>query len=412
MLKKIIDLIDRSPSSFNAASNIKEELISKGYKKIDFKSNIEKGGKYYIEKNESCIFAFNIGNKLKDSYFNIVASHLDCPSFKIKANPVIKSNGYVKLAVEAYGGMIMSTWLDKPLGIAGRVAYKKNDKIVTKIIDISEPLCSIPNVAIHMNREVNKGYAFNIKDDMLPIISLKEDFDFNEFLAKKTGIKEKILSYDLFLYPVYKATIWGEEKEFVSSFHIDDLACASTSIYAFLDNFSENAINVYAAFDNEEIGSLTKQGADSNMLYDILKYISNNLGLEYIAMLENSLSLSADNAHALHPNHPEYYDISNRAYLNKGIVIKYSARQSYASDSLASAIFIDILENKNIPYQIFSNRSDMPGGSTLGNISNAHVSIDTLDIGIAQLAMHSNMELAGTKDFEYMYEAIKAFYKR
>lgn len=412
MLEKIISLIENSPSSFNGAKNIKEELISRGYKKITFNESIEKGGKYYIEKNESCILAFNIGENLANPYFNIVASHLDCPSFKIKPNPVIKANGYCKLNVEGYGGMIMSTWLDKPLGIAGRVAYKKDGKIVTEIINIDEAVCSIPNVAIHMNREVNKGYAFNIKDDMLPIISLNEDFDFYKFLTVKTGIKEKILSYDLFLYPVYKALIWGEDKEFISSFHIDDFACASTSLYAFIDNFSKNAINIYASFDNEEIGSLTKQGADSNFLYDILKYISKELGLEYVAMLEKSLSLSADNAHALHPNHPEYYDISNRAYLNKGIVIKYSARQSYASDSLGSAIFIDILEKENIPYQFFTNRSDMPGGSTLGNISNSHVSIDTVDIGLAQLAMHSNMEMAGSKDFIYMYEALKAFYRR
>lgn len=412
MLEKIIKLIEKSPSAFNGAKNIKAELISKGYEKIDFNKTIHKSGKYFIEKNESCILAFNIGKKLEKPYFNIVSSHLDCPSFKIKPNPIIKSNGYCKLNVEGYGGMIMSTWMDKPLGMAGRVAYKKENKITTSIININEAVCIIPNVAIHMNREVNKGYAFNIKDDMLPIISLKEDFDFYKFLSMKTGIKEKILSYDLFLYPMYVPTIWGEDKEFISSFHIDDFACASTSLYAFMDNFNENAINIYAAFDNEEIGSLTKQGADSNFLYDILKYLSKMLGLEYVAMLNNSLCLSADNAHALHPNHPEYYDISNRCYMNKGIVIKYSARQSYASDSLGSAIFIDILEKENIPYQIFTNRSDMPGGSTLGNISNAHVSIDTVDIGLAQLAMHSNMEMAGTKDLEYLYKGLKAFYQR
>lgn len=411
MLNKIIDLLEDSPTSFNAVYNIEKKLLDNDYKEIDFSFKIEKSGKYYFKKNNSSIIAFNIGKKLDNPSLNIVSSHLDVPSFKIKPNPIIKKDGYVKLNIEAYGGMIMSTWFDRNLSIAGRIVYEENALIKTKIVNIKEDSLIIPNLAIHLNREVNSGYKYNVKDDLLPIISTNESFDFNEYLKEKCDINADILSYDLYLYPYEEAKIWGSEKEFLSSFHIDDMSMAATSFYSFINNFSEDNINVFASFDNEEVGSLTKQGADSHFFYDLLKYITKDLDISYISLLENALNISADNAHALHPNHSQAHDINNRAYLNKGIVIKQSARQSYTSDAISIALFIKMLKEIDVPYQYFTNRSDMAGGSTLGNISNAHVSLDSIDIGLAQLAMHSSRELVGTKDIEYAYKVFDKFYQ-
>lgn len=411
MLKNIVKLIDDSMTSYNACFNIEKQLLVNGYEELDFTKKVERNKKYYFKKNNSSICAFNIGKNLDKPSLNIVSSHLDVPGLKIKQDPVIKQNSYVKLNIETYGGLIMSTWLDRDLAIAGRVAYEKEDGISYKIVDLKESSLIIPNLAIHLNREINKGYAFNPKDDLLPIISLNEKFDFYEYLKEKCEIKEDILYYDLYLYPKEKSSIWGEEKEFITSYHLDNMAMAASSLYAFLNTSLEDNINVFVSFDNEEIGSMTKQGADSNFFYEVLKYISESLGISYLALVENGLNLSADNAHALHPNKPHLHDESNRAYINKGLVIKDSARQSYASDSISSALFIKILKNSNLPYQFFSNRSDIIGGSTLGNISNTHVSIDTVDIGLAQLAMHSLRETAGLKDLEYAYESFLAFYK-
>lgn len=412
MIKKFIDMLDNSPSSFNATDTIVKDLIKNGYEKIDVDTKIKKGHKYYVTKNESSILAFNIPKKLERPGFNIVASHLDCPSFKIKPNPTLKDDNYSRVNVEGYGGMIMSTWLDRPLSVCGRIIYKKDNAIEIKIVKIDQPFLMIPNVAIHMNREVNSGYKFNVKNDMIPFYGTDEKFSFEENVAHYLGLDaKKIIGYDLFLFPTLNSYVWGRNKEFLTSFHLDNLCCAFGSYLAFLNNFKDDVINVYASFDNEEVGSLTQQGADSNFFYDYLQKIANDLDFEYLSLIENSFMVSADNAHSLHPNHPEYSDANNKCFLNKGVVVKFNANQKYTSDGLSFAIFKEIFDKKKLNVQIFTNRSDLKGGSTLGNLSNRHVSLITIDIGLPQLAMHSSMETCGLNDVLDLIEGLKAFYQ-
>lgn len=412
MINKFIKMLDESPSSFNAANNIVKDLIENGYEKVEAGTKFLRGHKYYVVKNESSVLAFNIPEKLKRPSFNIVASHLDCPSFKIKPNPTLRDENYLRVNVEGYGGMIMSTWLDRPLSVCGRIIYKTLKGFEIKIVKIDEPFLMIPNVAIHMNREVNQGYKFNIKNDLIPFYGLSDNITFEETIANYLKLDyKKIVSFDLFLYPVIKSYVWGKDKEFLTSFHLDNLCCALGSYLAFVNNFKDDVINVYASFDNEEVGSLTQQGADANFFYDYLQKISNDLGFEYLSMIENSFMVSADNAHGHHPNHPEYSDANNRCFLNKGVVVKFNAQQSYTSDSLSFAIFKEILNKEKLNYQIFTNRSDLRGGSTLGNLSNRHISLNTIDIGLPQLAMHSSMETCGFKDVLDLIKGLKAFYQ-
>ncbi len=410
MINKFLTFLDKSPTSYNAALNIVDELKKHNFIKIEKNTKIKPNNKYYITKNDSTVIAFDIGDVDENSGFNIIASHLDCPTFKIKPNPIIKVDGYNKLNVEVYGGAIMSTWLDRPLSFAGRVIVKENGVLKSKIVNIEENIAIIPNVAIHMNREVNTGYHFNVKNDMTPIISLKKNIDFKEFLKEKTKITGEILTYDLFLYPRINAYSWNDE--FISSFHIDNLGCAYSTFNGFLNAKNSKNINVYASFDNEEVGSLTQQGADSNFLYDILFKISNNLNLDYLNLIDNSFMISADNGHAIHPNHPEYTDVNNKCYINEGIEIKYNAAQSYTSDAFSSGVLIDILNENKIKYQFYTNRSDLRGGGTLGNLSNGHVSLPTVDIGLPQLAMHSSLETCGINDYLDLIEISKVFYEK
>ncbi len=411
MKYKIIEWMKNSPSAFQAVDCIKKELQRAGYEKLDFGSGVKRGGRYYITKNDSSIMALNIGANPAQAGFHIVASHLDCPCLKVKQNPLLSTDAYHRLNVEAYGGMLLATWFDRPLSIAGRLIYKSAEGLQTKLLHLKEPLLCIPSVAVHLQSNANTGASYNVKEDLLPLISTEENFDFYAFLEKKAGISGKILSHDLFLYPCQEPLLWGEDEEFLSAYHIDDMACAAASLYAFIDCFQQENINVYVCFDHEEVGSMSQQGADSNFLYDVLQYIARSLNLEYLSVLEQSMALSADNAHALHPNQPEYHDVSNRARMNKGPVIKHSARQSYTSDGKTASILMEIMEKAAIPYQFFSNRSDMKGGSTLGNISNTHVSLDSVDVGLAQLAMHSAVETAGSRDLEYLVRMFQAFYQ-
>lgn len=408
-MKSLADFLNNSPTSFEAIETIETELNEEGYIKLEEKNpyTIEKGGKYYVTRNGSSIIAFNIGKTIKDYSLKICASHSDCPSFKIKPESFIYENGYLKLNTEVYGGAIYYPWLDRPLSFAGRVIIKEDSLIKTINYDYKDVFCIIPSVAIHMNRDVNSKLELNPQVDLLPICSLKEN-NFNDFLKNK--IKKEILGYDLYLYPYGNAYTWGIENEFISSFHLDNLECAYGSLYGFINNFNDESINMYCCFDNEEVGSLTRQGADSDFLEVTLKRITESLNIDYYILLAKGMMLSCDNAHALHPNHSEKSDPKNRPMINKGIVIKYNANQTYTSDGLSSAIFKDLLEKHNIPYQYFTNRSDMRGGSTLGNLSNGHSSILGVDIGLAQLAMHSPFETAGNKDIDYLIEATKSFY--
>ena len=416
-VEELFQFIENSPSCFHAIETIREKLNDEGFiELVEGRSwQIEKGKKYYVTRNLSSIIAFKIPeNDFKN--FHIVASHSDSPTFKIKENAEIEvNNKYVKLNTEKYGGMICSTWFDRPLSIAGRILVKEGNLVKTHLVNIDKDLVIIPNLAIHMNRSVNDGYKYNAQIDMLPLYGDNTSKgSLMKTVAQSVGVEEdSILGTDLFLYNRMRGTKIGANSEYISSPRLDDLECAYASLSAFLSETNSNSASVYCVFDNEEVGSGTKQGADSTLLYDVLRRINMCLGNseeDYYKLIASSFMVSADNAHALHPNYSDKSDPTNKVYMNDGIVIKYNANQKYTTDAVSASIFKSICDSVNVPYQTFTNRSDILGGSTLGNISNAHVSLNTIDIGLAQLAMHSTYETAGAKDVTYLIDAIKAFY--
>lgn len=416
-VEELFQFIENSPSCFHAIETIRKKLNAEGFiELVEGRSwQIEKGKKYYVTRNLSSIIAFKIPeNDFKN--FHIVASHSDSPTFKIKENAEIEvNNKYVKLNTEKYGGMICSTWFDRPLSIAGRILVKEGKLVKTHLVNIDKDLVIIPNLAIHMNRAVNDGYKYNAQIDMLPLYGDNTSKgSLMKTVAQSVGVEEdSILGTDLFLYNRMRGTKIGANSEYISSPRLDDLECAYASLSAFLSETNSNSASVYCVFDNEEVGSGTKQGADSTLLYDVLRRINMCLGNseeDYYKLIASSFMISADNAHALHPNYSDKSDPTNKVYINDGIVIKYNANQKYTTDAVSASIFKSICDSVNVPYQTFTNRSDILGGSTLGNISNAHVSLNTIDIGLAQLAMHSTYETAGAKDVTYLIDALKAFY--
>lgn len=421
----LILFIDQSPSCYHAIKNIERELAGAGFiQLLEGKHwDLEEGKSYYVIRNMSSIIAFKVPKKEYVNY-QIVASHSDAPTFKIKENPEMEAEkNYIKLNVEGYGGMLCAPWFDRPLSIAGKVMVKEKNKLVSHLVDIDKDLVLIPNVAVHMNREANSGFQYNNQVDMLPLFgdeTSKEQFlpliaeTLNQGNKDSEPIKDTdILGMDLFLYNRMKGTFWGVNEEYLSCSKLDDLQCAYTSLQGFLKATTKESVSVYCVFDNEEVGSTTKQGANSTFLFDTLVRINYAMGRteeEYRMALASSFMISADNAHAVHPNHAEKADPVNKPFINKGIVIKYNANQKYTTDSVSASIFKQICEKAEVPYQTFTNRSDLGGGSTLGNISNTKVSLNTVDIGLPQLAMHSPYETAGVKDTHYMIEAIKVFY--
>ena len=415
--KELIDFIDKSPNAFFAVANMKEILCENGYTEL-FEADdwtLSKGGKYFVTRNDSAIIAFQIPeNEIKG--FQIMASHCDSPSFKIKTNPEIcVDDNYVKLNIEKYGGMIMSPWFDRPLSVAGRVIVKTGDGIESRLINIDKDLLIIPNLAIHMNREVNDGYKFNAQNDMPALFGdIDAKGSFMSVIAEAAGVKEdEILDTDLFLYNRMKGSVIGTNGEFIASGRLDDLQCAFASLKGFLDSTPDSSVPVHCVLDNEEVGSGTKQGAASTFLSDTLRRLVFALGkndVDFKRLLASSFMVSADNAHAVHPNHTDKADPTNRPYMNGGIVIKYSANQKYTTDAVSGAIMREICDKAGVPCQTFTNRSDMLGGSTLGNISNSQVALNTVDIGLAQLAMHSPYETAGAKDTAYLIEAAKVLF--
>ena len=416
ILRDLMDFLDSSVTMFHAINECEKVLQKSGfiYLPENEKWDINKG-KYYTKRNSSSLIAFDIAEG--DYHFQISAAHSDSPTFKLKDRPIIEVNGYLKLNVEGYGGMINATWLDKPLTLAGRVMVNTDTGIETRLLHINRDLFIIPNVPIHFNREINKGFAFNNQVDMLPIFSagnLKES-DFDNMIAKELGIESgDILAKDLYLVNRQKAAIIGFDNELISSGRLDDLECVYTSLRGFVEAENKNHINVFAVFDNEEVGSITKQGAMSTFLASTLDRVNTALRKskeEYYTAIAKSMLISCDNAHAIHPNHPELFDVKNRPVLNQGIAIKESANQKYTTDAFSRSILRKILEKKNIPYQTFANRSDIAGGSTLGNLSNTAVSMNAVDIGLPQLAMHSAYETAGTKDVGYAFDTLKAFFE-
>ncbi len=417
-LQKLFTFIDESPTSFHAVANLEQMLEKKGFIRLTERERwkIKAEGKYYVNRNGSSLIAFTIPRE-RPSGFHMVASHSDSPCFKLKESPEIAADHfYTKLNVEKYGGMILSTWLDRPLSVAGRIVVRDSDGLRGCLVDLNRDTAIIPNIAIHMNRDMNKGIEYNPQTDMQPIIGEASDKgSFWKHIAKAAGVKEKdILGSDLFLYNRDKCRLIGVDDAFIAGPRLDDLLCAYAGIAALGDRMSMNYVNLCAAFDNEEVGSGTKQGAASTFLRDVLERICGGLGIggeEYRCMIADSFLISADNAHALHPNNPGKADETNRPSLNGGIVIKYHGSQRYATDAYSAAVMKEICSRAAVPYQSYANRSDIPGGSTLGNIAMSQVSVNTVDIGLPQLAMHSALETAGTKDIEYLIEALAAFYQ-
>ena len=415
--EKLLDFIEKSPTAFQAVDEMQKRLTENGFEVLSEKEywKLIPGGKYLVTRNNSALIAFCIPEK-ESRVFHIMASHSDSPSFKIKENPEIKvDNSYVKLNVEKYGGMLMAPWFDRPLSVAGRVIIRRNGGLKEKLINIKRDLVMIPNLAIHMNREANNGVSYNPQKDLQPLFAVgNTDRTLLEIIAEQTGVKkEDIISHDLFLYNRMPGTIWGADKEFVSSARLDDLQCAFASMEGLLRAQNHESIAVHCVMDNEEVGSGTKQGAASTFLKDTLLRINMGLGRtyeEYLMTLAGSFMVSADNAHALHPNYTDKTDPTNHPVLNRGIVIKFNANQKYCTDAVSAAIFKELCTKAGVPYQTFVNRSDIAGGSTLGNISNTQVPMNTVDIGLPQLAMHSPYETAGVKDTEYLVRAAEELF--
>ncbi len=416
--EELFAFIESAPTAFHAVDEMKQKLDETGYIQLLEGEcwNLQKGGKYYVIRNGSSILAFRIP---KEDFrgFQIMASHSDSPSFMVKENPEMTvGDAYVKLNVEKYGGMLCAPWFDRPLSVAGRLVLKKEDHIAVKLVSADRNLVMIPNLAIHLNREANDGYKYNVQKDMLPLFAMADgDRSLRNVIAEAAGVKEEdIIGSDLYLYNRMHGTIWGANEEFISIGRLDDLQCAFASFQAFLAAEDGESIPVHCVFDNEEIGSGTKQGAASTFLYDTLSRIVESLGgsgSDYRRALASSFMISADNAQAVHPNYPEKYCPTNRVFLNRGIALKYSANQKYTTDGVAAALFTQFCEYADVPYQVFYNRSDMPGGSTLGNLSGNQVAVKCVDIGLPQLAMHSPYETAGIRDTAYLIRVAKQFYE-
>lgn len=425
--REVIEFIDESPSTYHVVKNCSDILDENGFERImpREKWEIKKGGKYFLKKSSSTIIAFTVGENFDvKKGFKIFGAHTDSPCFRIKPSPEIVTENVVRLNTEVYGGPILSTWFDRPLSIAGRVIVRGEDTFFPKTIKIriDEPLLTIPNLAIHQNREVNNGVKIDKQNDVLPVISLiNKNFEREGYLEriilKKTEIKkEDIIDFDLYLYATEKGCLLGANEEFMSSPKLDNLASVYTGIIGLVEaEENQDRINVFVAFDNEEIGSATKQGADSNYLLNTLERISLALGLnreDFLQMLESSYILSADAAHAAHPAHLGKTDPTNRGKINEGISIKISAKQKYTSDGYSIAVIKQLVEGTEIQIQPFVNESNELGGSTIGPISSTHLDIDGVDLGIPMFAMHSVRELCGIFDVFYLKELAKEFFSK
>jgi len=415
----LLDYIKKSPSPFHAIEEARTCLLKAGFQELKEADNwdINLGGSYFVVRNDSALMAFRVPERSFKG-FHIVASHSDSPSFKLKEKPELtNAQAVTKLNVEKYGGMIMSSWLDRPLSIAGRVYVDTETGLQKKLIHFDEDLLVIPNLAIHMNRAINDGVKYSVQTDMCPVISTSADANLlQKMVAKEAGVSEDaILGQDLYLYTRQDGTLLGANKDMIVAPRLDDLECVYASVQALIANEPKEFISLCAVLDNEEVGSATRQGADSDFLYSTLKRIIYDLGgteVSYMQALAESFMISADNAHALHPNHPEKADVTNRPVLNGGIVIKYSGNQKYTSDAYSGGVMKKICKEADVPYQVFYNHSDIQGGSTLGNIATALVSIASVDIGLAQWAMHSAVETAGAEDIAYLVKALATYYRQ
>ncbi len=405
---ELFSFIKSSPSPYHTVATVKKALIADGHTELfsGDKWELTDGGKYFITSNGTSIIAFKY--KKSANGFMIAASHSDSPSFRLKANNEL-NGAYTRLDVEKYGGMIYYTWLDRPLSLAGRVVVKTNDGIDTRLVNIDRDLAVIPSVAIHLNRGVNDSCALNPARDLLPLVASAEGKgNIMNGIASSAGVEaSSVISHDLFLYNREEGRYIGASDEFILAPRLDDLECVFASLKAYTAARESDSIPVLAVFDNEEVGSETKQGAASEFLPDTLRRIA---GDDIDKLISNSFLVSADNAHAKHPNHPELSDAENAPLLNGGVVIKWNANQRYTTDGVSDAVFSSLCERAGVKIQYYYNRADMPGGSTLGSIATTKVSIPSVDIGLPQLAMHSSMETAGAHDTAAMASALAEFY--
>lgn len=407
--KELCAFLDASHSQYHARAYLTAILDKAGYTplKESEKWELVPGGKYYVNRGGSAVLAFRVpeGEALG---FLISAAHTDRPAFKLKENGEIEGV-YPRLAVERYGGQILAPWLDRPLSIAGRVLVQTEHGAESRLLDIDRDLLLIPNVAIHMNRQANDGYKWNPAVDVIPLAGGKDAAGkLPALLEREAG--GRILGQDLYLYIRQKASVWGVDGEYISAAALDDLECAWGCTQGFLNAKESRAIPVLCVFDSEEVGSCSPQGAASGLLEAVLGRICDGLNLNLSRMLAQSFLVSADNAHAVHPNHPEYADPANAPVMGGGIVLKFNANLSYCTDALSAGIFRKICAKAGVKVQSFHNRADMPGGSTLGRISLAHVSVPTADIGLAQLAMHSCCETAAVSDEIDLETAMTVYY--
>ena len=409
----LLRFIKDCPTAFGTVETVVSILKEYGFSALSEKDEwkLSEGKGYYVTRNGSSVIAFRVP-KGAPRNFMISASHTDSPCFKLKKDHLtLSQDGLARLNVETYGGAILSSWMDRPLSVAGRVVILQNGKFVSKTVALNRDLLVIPNVAIHFNREINTGYRYNPAVDMLPLFGEGKETDVLSLIAREVGCHpEEIVGTDPYVYNRMEGTVLGAENEFFSAPRIDNLMCVFGTLDGFVNSGGEHAVTVFFAADNEETGSATKQGADSVFLSDTLDRISRALGCDARQMLASSMMVSADNAHARHPNHPELSDAQNAPKMNGGVVIKNNAAQKYATDALSAAIFERICQNAGVPVQYFANRSDVAGGSTLGSISTTHVPLLCVDIGMAQLAMHSAYETAGCRDVGYLATAMSAFY--
>ncbi|MDO4690308.1 MAG: M18 family aminopeptidase [Fusobacterium sp.] len=423
LAKHLMKFIDASPSNYFACINSKDLLLENGFTELfeDEKWKLKKGGKYFVVVNDSSFYAFTIGSKkLDETGFKIAGSHTDSPSFLIKPNPEINKKDFVILNTEVYGGPIFYTWFDRPLSISGRVFIESKDpfKPIKKFLNYDKDLLIIPSLCIHQNREVNNGVAFNAQKETLPLISIdnKKNFSLKKIIADYLNVKENtILSYDLTLYSREKACFLGINNEFISAGRLDNLAAVHAGLMALIDNKVKTNTCVVAAFDNEEIGSNTMQGADSPVLRTILERIAFSLELddeEYERALSKSFLISTDAAHSIHPNYLEKSDPTNEPKLNAGPVIKMAANKAYITDGYSRAVIEKLAKDAKIPVQTFVNRSDLKGGSTIGPITQSQIKIPGIDMGNPLLSMHSVRELGGVDDHYNMYSLIGEFFKK
>ncbi len=414
---KCLSYIDESVSAFHAVMALEKRFLEAGFSQLKEKEDwkLEEGGAYYVKRSESSILAFRIPDR-KPLGFSIAAAHSDSPTFKVKTNPDMTLECYAKLNTEPYGGMIYASWLDRLLSVAGRVVYKGENGPESKLVNIDEDLLVIPNVAIHMEREMNKGFTYNPQTDLLPLWGTGADLKLEEKVAQAAGLEpEDILGKDLFLYVREKGKLAGATKDLMVSPRLDDLTCAFALGESMTEASPQNYIPVCAVFDHEEVGSGTERGAGSTFLQDTLKRIVLLLdGREetYYKWLAESFMISADNAHALHPNHPEKAYAGSKPVLNGGIVIKYHGGMKYTTDAYSEAVMKLLCKEAEVSYQTYQNRSDIAGGSTLGNVSSRLVSIPCVDIGLPQLAMHSAVETAGSRDVEDLIKVLNVFFDR